>query len=102
MASYTVQEAEAQLSELIDRAERGEEVIITRGDKPAMRLIAITEPAGKKAGRRPGACKGEIPEIPDSVFFDPLPEDGLKLWEEGYEGDPLNRPAGGKPHAASS
>jgi prevent-host-death family protein len=79
MPVYTVHEAKTHLSKLIERAERGEEVIIARGDKPAARLTAATEPA-KKKGRRFGAYKGIVPEFPDSFFFDPLPEDELKLW----------------------
>ena len=102
MTIYTAEEAETQFFELIERAARGEEVIIARGDKPVMRLTAVTEPAGEKSGRRPGAYKGIVPDFPDSFFFDPLPEDELKLWYEGYEGDPLNQPAEEKPCAASA
>ena len=101
MPVYTVHEAKTNLSKLIERAERGEEVVIARGDKPAARLTVV-ETKQRKKGRRPGAYKDELPEFPDSFFFDPLPEDELKLWEEGYEGDPLNEPAERKPDAASS
>ncbi|HVS72151.1 MAG TPA: hypothetical protein VHQ47_12925 [Phycisphaerae bacterium] len=31
--------------------------------------------------RRPGWAKGLIPDVPDSVFFDPLPEEVLRLFE---------------------
>jgi prevent-host-death family protein len=62
MPTYTVHEAKTNLSKLIERAERGEEVIIARGDKPAARLTAATEPA-KKKGRRFGAYKGIVPEL---------------------------------------
>jgi prevent-host-death family protein len=86
MPTYTVHEAKTYLSKLIERAERGEEVIIARGDKPVVRL----EPVSQKQKRQPGMLKGLLPEVPDSVFFEPLPEDELKLWEEGHEGDPLN------------
>ena len=34
-----------------------------------------------KPRRVPGTLKGQI-EVPES-FFDPLPEDELKLWEGG-------------------
>ncbi len=100
MATYTVHAAKTHLSKLIERAERGEEVIIARGDKPVVKLTMVEEKPKPK--RQPGMLKGVIPEFPDSFFFDPLPEGELKLWEEGYEGDPLNEPAGRKPHAASS
>lgn len=100
MSVYTVQEAETQLSKLMERAARGEEIIITRGDEPAVKLIAVE--AKRKPKRQFGMLKGVIPEIPDSFFFDPLPEEELKLWYEGYEGDPLNQPAEEKPCAASA
>jgi antitoxin (DNA-binding transcriptional repressor) of toxin-antitoxin stability system len=91
MPVYTVHEAKTNLSKLIERAERGEEVVLARGDKP---VVKLTVAGGKpKTRRQPGMLKGVIPEFPDSFFFDPLPEDELKRWEEGYEGDPLNEPA---------
>jgi prevent-host-death family protein len=45
-------EAKARFSELLDRVEHGEEITITRGGKPAARLVPAGEkprPAGKKA-----------------------------------------------------
>ena len=39
-----VLEAKNRFSELIERAERGEEVVITRHGKPAAKLIAATPP----------------------------------------------------------
>jgi prevent-host-death family protein len=80
MPTYTVHEAKTHLSKLIERAERGEEVIIARGDKPAVRLTPAAEPAKRKTGRRFGAYKDVLPDFPDSFFFDPLPEAELKLW----------------------
>ncbi len=77
MPTYTVHEAKTHLSKLIERAERGEEVIIARGDKPAVQLTAVVM---EVSGRRPGTLKGIIPEFPDSFFFDPLPDDELALW----------------------
>jgi prevent-host-death family protein len=41
MTTYTVHEAKTHLSKLIERAERGEEVIIARGDKPAVRIEPV-------------------------------------------------------------
>jgi prevent-host-death family protein len=87
MTTYTVHEAKTHLSKLIERAERGEEVIIARGDKPVVRMTSVEKPERKK-GRRPGAYKDELPEFPDSFFFDPLPEDELRLWN--CEGDDVS------------
>ena len=77
MATVKIHEAKTQLSRLIARAEAGEEIVIARGDKPVVRLVAVDT-----TKRHPtfGALKGKF-NIPDSFFFDPLPEDELKLWE---------------------
>jgi len=60
--------AKAQLSELVERAERGEEVIIARGNKPVVRLV----PLRKRGKRKPGAAKGQIWMAPD---FDKTPDE---------------------------
>ncbi len=77
MISATIFEAKTKLSELVKSAQRGETIIITSGrDKtPVARLEAI-QPVRKK---RLGAL--EIPGfvLPES-FFEPLPEEELKLW----------------------
>jgi antitoxin (DNA-binding transcriptional repressor) of toxin-antitoxin stability system len=79
MSVYTVQEAETQLSKLMERAERGEEVIVARGDKPAMRITPVAARNGAK--REPGGFEGQI-VIHDS-FFEPMTEEELALWEGG-------------------
>jgi len=77
MHKATIFEAKTNLSELIQRALRGEEVQITSGRerKPVVRLVPI-EPV--PASRRLGFLKGKGKFDPE--FFDPLPEDELKLW----------------------
>ena len=45
-------EAKTHLSELIARAERGEEVIITRHKKPVAKLVPITEVPPEVVERR--------------------------------------------------
>jgi prevent-host-death family protein len=45
MESVGLFEAKTHLSELIARAERGEEVIITRHNKPVARLVPVRKPA---------------------------------------------------------
>lgn len=44
MASYSIADAKARLSELIERAEAGETVSITRRGKPVVRLVAEGKP----------------------------------------------------------
>jgi prevent-host-death family protein len=83
MAVVTVHQAKTQLSKLIARAEAGEEIVIARGREPAVKLT----PIGKRTSeRRFGAMKGKL-SLPDSFFFDPLPEHELKLWEGGDDED---------------
>jgi prevent-host-death family protein len=57
--AVSISEAKTQLSKLVARAERGEEVTIRRGDKPVAKLVAV-DPA--PASRRPavGALHGQI------------------------------------------
>ncbi|MGD9511550.1 MAG: type II toxin-antitoxin system Phd/YefM family antitoxin [Geminicoccaceae bacterium] len=78
MTTVTLDAAKTDLARLIDQALRGEEVVIAQGDKPAVRLVPVEAP---KPRRVPGTLKGKL-EVPDS-FFDPLPEEELRLWEGG-------------------
>ncbi len=75
MVTVNVHEAKTHLSRLLTRVENGEEVIIARNGSPVAKLVR-SEPVGK---RQPGTLEGKI-TIPDS-FFDPLPEEELRLWE---------------------
>jgi len=77
MHKATIFEAKTNLSELIQRALRGEEVQITSGRerKPVVRLVPI-EPVDAK--RRVGFLEGQGDIGPE--FFEPLPEDELRLW----------------------
>lgn len=47
----SVTDAKSQLTELVRRVEAGDEVILTRHGKPAVRLVAI-KPTPDRAGRR--------------------------------------------------
>ena len=78
MTTVTVHHAKTHLSKLIAAAERGEEVIIARGNKPAVRISAF-EPTEVRPMRQFGAMKGLI--AIDNRFFEPLPEEDLRLWE---------------------
>jgi prevent-host-death family protein len=77
MTIVTVHQAKTQLSQLIARAEAGEEIVIARGREPAVKLT----PIGKKAPKREFGSRKGMYDIPDAVFFDPLPEEELKLYE---------------------
>ncbi len=73
----TVQAAKANLSKLIEAALAGEEVVIARGGKPVVRLVAISQNSF-----RIGLLKGQLTG-PGPDFFEPLDEADLALWEGG-------------------
>lgn len=43
MKTFTISEAKAKLSALVESAEKGEQVLIMRGSKPAVTLIPVCE-----------------------------------------------------------
>jgi len=75
-------EAKTNLSNLLKLAEKGEVVIITSGraKTPVARLEAIQPAAKKRLGalETPGFVLSE-------QFFEPLPEEELRLWNGGGE-----------------
>lgn len=73
MATIHIEQAQVSLSELMERAHAGEEVIIAKLGHPYVRIIAV-DPRPK---RRPGLLQGEVGE----AFFEPLPADELAAWE---------------------
>ena len=87
MATVTIHQAKTNLSKLIARATAGEEIIIAKGREPVARL----EPIRPKTGKRGlyGILKGKVEPLPDSFFFDPLPEEELRAWEGTDDEDPL-------------
>jgi antitoxin (DNA-binding transcriptional repressor) of toxin-antitoxin stability system len=73
METITIHKAKTQLSRLIEKACRGEEIIIARGKQPVVRLVAIDNKAKE---RKPGAWKGKISYTADA--FDPLTNQEMK------------------------
>ena len=57
MAQFNVAEAKARLSELVQKAVAGEEVVIAKDNTPLLRLVPLA-PAGRK--RKPGTARGRI------------------------------------------
>lgn len=78
MISATIFEAKTNLSELVRKAQKGEIVVITSGrDKTPVAKLEAIHPVGKK---RLGAL--ETPGfILIEAFFEPLPEEELRLWD---------------------
>jgi len=73
MPIINVHEAKTQLSKLLDRAHRGEEVVICKSGKPYARLVPL-KPLPERKG---GWLKGELGD----AFFEPLSDDDLEGWE---------------------
>ena len=75
MATVNLDETDVNLYSLLERVEAGEEVVIVRnGD-----TVAKLTPVRKRGRPQPDVFKGKF-VLTDS-FFDPLPEEELKLWE---------------------
>jgi prevent-host-death family protein len=66
--SVNVYEAKTHLSQLLDRAAAGEEIVIARAGRPVARLVALAEPWHRQ--RVHGAWHGQVSIAPD---FDDLP-----------------------------
>ena len=71
-------QAKTQLSKLIEKVERGEDVIIARAGKPVARLTRL---APEKPKIRFGGLKGKIWIADD--FDAPLPDEILADFEDG-------------------
>lgn len=67
-ASVNVYEAKTHLSQLIDRAAGGEEIVIARAGRPVARLVALSDVPSQP--RSPGAWRGKVTIADD---FDELP-----------------------------
>jgi len=75
METITIHRAKVQLARLIEKACRGEEIVIARGSKPVVRLV----PIGHKHGtRKPGSLRGKLHVGPE--FFEPLPTEVIEGW----------------------
>ena len=70
MATINLYDAKTHLSELVERAASGEEIVIGKSGKPMARLVPY-EPAPGPA-RKPGAWRGQVKVHND---FDELPPD---------------------------
>ncbi|MDA8425027.1 MAG: type II toxin-antitoxin system prevent-host-death family antitoxin [Treponema sp.] len=73
MIIVNVHEAKTQFSKLLDRAHRGEEIILAKGGKPFAKLV----PLGGKRERVPDRYTDDMAPS----FFDPLPDEELEAWE---------------------
>jgi prevent-host-death family protein len=74
-----IHHAKTHLSQLLERAASGEEIVIARAGKPVARLAPVKSP-----GISLGIDRGRF-EVPED-FDDPLPPDVLASF---YGGEPL-------------
>ncbi|HTR19790.1 MAG TPA: type II toxin-antitoxin system prevent-host-death family antitoxin [Gemmatimonadales bacterium] len=70
-------EAKTHLSELVEQAAQGREIIVTKSGKPKARLVPLA-PQDTKHLRIPGRGKGRVWIAPD--FDAPLPPEILRLF----------------------
>lgn len=71
--TITLEEAQAQLAELVGRLAPGEELVITAHDRPAARLVGLAPEAPRASRPAPGLGRGSILYMaPD---FDDTPEE---------------------------
>src|SRR5206468_6685004 len=71
MVTVDMHEAKTRLSQLVDRAARGEPFVIARAGKPLVKVSALDAPA---TAQRLGFLAGEI-EVPDD--FDRMGQRGI-------------------------
>jgi prevent-host-death family protein len=71
-----IYDAKTRLSELVDRAESGEEIVIAKAGRPVARLVPLL---AVRESRAPGRWRGRARIAPD--FDAPLPEAILRDFE---------------------
>jgi prevent-host-death family protein len=70
MKQINIAQAKAQLSDLVNRAVAGEEIVIARDNKPLVKLVSISR--GISRQRKPGSATGLVKIAAD--FDAPLEE----------------------------
>jgi prevent-host-death family protein len=111
MAIINMHDAKTQLSDLVARAEAGEEIVIARRNLPAVKLVPVgvvpvgvvavtgfeeegqmglsgAEDLQSKTGAAPRirgfGLLAHLPSPPPDIFFEPLSDDELDAWEGKY------------------
>ena len=69
MSKFNIAEAKTRFSELVQKAMRGEEVIIAKDNKPVLRLVPLEKP---RRLRKHGSGKGQVLYV--AADFDATPE----------------------------
>jgi prevent-host-death family protein len=76
METINIYDAKTRLSQLVDRAASGEDVVVSRNGKPLVRITRLESP---KRRIKFGVLKGKVSIAPD--FDAPLPESVLAAFE---------------------
>ena len=76
MRKVNIYEAKTHLSQLVEAAAAGEEIVIARAGKPLARLVPLRD---GKAPRTPGCLAGRFRVAAD--FDAPLPDDMAEAFE---------------------
>jgi prevent-host-death family protein len=76
MAQVNIHDAKTHFSRLVERAERGEEIVIGRAGKPVAKLVPYD--GEQSFPRTPGGWQGHVRIAPD---FDELPAELLEAFE---------------------
>lgn len=83
-ASVNVHEAKTHFSKLMERVHAGEEIIVAKAGKPYMRMVPLVPDAPIKTKRTPGGWTA-LKDIPDSVWFEPMSDEELDMWEGKHD-----------------
>src|SRR5687768_8673245 len=90
MFKVNVFEAKAKLSEFLDRAARGERIVICRHNRAIAELRPLE--SVRSEPRPIGPLRGESTFDVPASFFEPLSDDELDRWETIAPADPLADP----------
>jgi len=82
---YNIYEAKTHLSELIERAIKGEKITIAKSGKPKVALIPVS--AKRQPKRVPGRLKGKVWIAPDAFS----PEVDAQIWAD-FDSPKLSSP----------
>ena len=78
MKKVNIYEAKTRLSQLVEEAAAGHDIVIARAGRPVARLTRLAKPPAK---RRLGVLDGRF-RVPDD-FNRPLPDDVMRAFEGG-------------------
>jgi prevent-host-death family protein len=89
--TFDVEDVATNLSELMARAHAGEEIVLAKAGKPYAKLVPCSDELvaheAQRRPRQPGRFKHLLKDVPDDIWFEPMSQEELDLWEG--KNDPL-------------